>query len=269
MTRSVYAHMSYVDRDDGNLGDKMGFHIADWMIGAGSYERIGMREPERIDRNTVAIVGSVIAALVATECRIVGGGLINANTRNYHPGLRIDGVRGFLTKSIIQRDSKNQHKPRVIGDPGLLLSRMEPLPYCRDTKPLGFIVHDVDRTAFAQKYPEHVDDIVDNYAPRAEFVRQLSRYRAVASTSLHGCVFCHSYNIPVAPFVLTDKVYGGDFKFEDYYSSYGLNITRRPLDGHPSQLEEKVRACPQPDVGRLQHLQDAQRSLIEDALVGK
>lgn len=263
--RTVYAHMSYVRRDDGNLGDKMGFHIADRMIGADAYERIGMRDAERIDEHTVALVGSVIAALVDTPCEIVGGGLINGNPRRYSPALRMTGVRGFLTKTLVQRDSKH-HRPEVVGDPGLQLSRMQPLPYAPDRKPLGFIVHAVDREEFARRYPEQVADIVDNYAGPVEFVRQLSRYRAVASTSLHGCIFAHAYGIPVAPFVLTDKVYGGDFKFEDYYSSYGLNVHRAPLTGGPERILEAVCSAPQPDVRQVSDLQDLQQGRIEEAL---
>lgn len=263
--KTVYAHMSYVHRDNGNLGDKMGFHIADWMIGEEFYERLGMRDAERIDQDTVALVGSVIAALVDTQCEIVGGGLINGNVRKYSDALRITGVRGFLTKALIQRDSK-VHRPEVVGDPGLLLSRIETMPYASERKPLGFIVHDVDREAFARRYPEQVADIVDNYAPLDEFVRQLSRYHAIASTSLHGCIFSHAYGIPVAPFVLTDKVYGGQFKFEDYYSSYGLNISRAPLDGGPDKILETVRSAPQPDGHQLVDLQELQQMRIEEVL---
>lgn len=262
---SVYAHMAYVNRKDGNLGDKMGFHIADWIVGPDAYERLGMRDLERIGPDTVALVGSVIAALVDKNCEIVGGGLINGNSRKYNPELRVTGVRGFLTKALIQRDSR-YHRPEVIGDPGLLLSEIQPLPYARNRKPLGFIIHDVDREQFAKKYPDLVGDIVDNYAPREEFVQQLSRYRAIASTSLHGCIFSHAYRIPVAPFVLTDKVYGGDFKFEDYYSSYGLNVSRVSLDGSPEQIESDVRSAPQPDPGLLIELQNRQRARIEQAL---
>ena len=257
--------MSYVDRDNGNLGDKMGFHIADWMIGSSSYERIGLRDAERVGRDTVALVGSVIAALVDTPCEIVGGGLINGHSRKYRPELRLTGVRGFLTKALIQRDSR-YHRPEVIGDPGLLLSLIEPMPFAPSRKSLGFIVHDVDRAAFAEKYPDHVADIVDNYAPKEEFVRQLSQYRAIASTSLHGCIFSHAYNIPVAPFVLTDKVYGGDFKFEDYYSSYGLNMVRTHLDGSPERVLSIVRSAPQPDLSQVGALQHLQRTRIEEAL---
>ncbi|MFI7481843.1 polysaccharide pyruvyl transferase family protein [Kocuria sp. M1R5S2] len=266
MTTSVYAHMSYVNREDGNLGDKMGFHIADWMIGPNAYERIGMRDAKRIDEHTVALVGSVIAALVDKKCRIIGGGLINGNSRRYDPDLAITGVRGFLTKALIQRDSPH-HRPEVIGDPGLLVSDIEPLPHCRRPEPLGFIVHDVDREAFAQKYPDHVQHIVDNYAPLESFVRQLSRYRSIASTSLHGCIFSHAYGIPVAPFVLTDKVYGGDFKFEDYYSSYGLNVSRATLRGDVARIAADIVSAPQPDMSQVFDLKMRQRELISAAFM--
>lgn len=128
---SVYAHMAYVNRDNGNLGDKMGFHIADWMLGSESYLRLGLKDLDQVDERTVAIVGSLVAALVDKECNIVGGGLINANSRKYSSTLRVSGVRGFLTKSVIQRDSP-VHRPMVIGDPGLLLSELELMPYQHD-----------------------------------------------------------------------------------------------------------------------------------------
>ncbi|MCT1803982.1 polysaccharide pyruvyl transferase family protein [Kocuria carniphila] len=265
---SVYAHMAYVNRDDGNLGDKMGFHIADWMLGSASYQRLGLKNLDQVDERTVAIVGSLVAALVDKECNIVGGGLINANSRKYSSSLRVSGVRGFLTKSVIQRDSP-LHRPLVIGDPGLLLSELELMPYQHDKADLGFIIHDVDRDAFFMKYPNLAHNVIDNYAPRSEFVEQLSRYRAVASTSLHGCIFCHSYGIPVAPFVLTDKVYGGDFKFEDYYSSYGLNVTRRPLAGSADRILSMIHSAPQPYVSRVADMKLAQIDLIDRALHGR
>ncbi|WP_345311343.1 polysaccharide pyruvyl transferase family protein [Kocuria gwangalliensis] len=256
-----------MNRDDGNLGDKMGFHIADWMLGSESYVRLGLRNLDLVNQDTVAIVGSLIAAVVDKECNVVGGGLINPNSRKYNPNLRITGVRGFLTKSIIQRDSQ-AHRPLVIGDPGLLLSELETMPYCRDKRDLGFIIHDVDRDAFYKKYPDLADRVIDNYAPLGDFVEQLSGYRAVASTSLHGCIFCHSYGIPVAPFVLTGKVYGGDFKFEDYYSSYGLNVIRCPLEGSVDRVLSLVGSAPQPDPARLVDLKYMQRDLIGKALHG-
>lgn len=262
--RSVYAHRTSITGDSGNLGDMMGFHIADAIIGADSYARKGMRHREALDSETVALVGSVIAALVDSPVRVVGGGLINGSTRTYGPDLRVEAVRGFLTQTIIERDAKQI--PDVIGDPGLLLPWLSPLPESEKRPGIGYVIHDVDREEFARLYPTETDRIIDNYAARDEFVRQLSQYDAVASTSLHGCIFAHAYGIPVAPFVLTDKVFGGDFKFRDHYSVFGIDARRLPLSGSPEQILSAVRAYPQPVLAQVEDIAARQREVITAAL---
>lgn len=262
--RSVYAHKTVVRGDSGNLGDMMGFHIADWLLGADNYTRQGMRQKETLDGDTVALVGSLVASLAESPARIVGGGLINGNTRKYGADVHIEAVRGFLTQSLVERDAKQL--PAVIGDPGLLLPRISPMKPSEERKPLGFIIHDVDREEFSRLYPESVPDIVDNYASRNEFVAQLSRYRAIASTSLHGCIFAHAYGVPVAPFVLTDKVFGGDFKFRDHYSVFGVDIRRAPLEGSPDDILCAILECPQPGPGQVNDLMDVQQEMITAAL---
>lgn len=262
--RSVYAHKTVTRGDAGNLGDMMGFHIADWILGPDAYTRQGMRQKETLDGDTVALVGSLVAALAESPARIVGGGLINGNTRRYGPEVRIEAVRGFLTQALVERDAKQL--PAVIGDPGLLLPRISPMTPSEERRPLGFIIHDVDREEFTRLYPGQVADIVDNYAPRDEFVAQLSRYRAIASTSLHGCIFAHAYGVPVAPFVLTDKVFGGDFKFRDHYSVFGIDVRRAQLAGSPEDLLCTVLECPQPPAGKVADLMDRQLEVITAAL---
>lgn len=262
--KHVYAHITSVHSARGNLGDLMGFHIADHLLGQDGYTRLGIRFKDEIPPGTVAVVGSLIAALTHAPCRIVGGGLINGNRREYGPDFRADAVRGFLTQALLQRDAKQS--PEVIGDPGLLLADLEPLPRVTDRKPLGFIIHDVDREEFVRMYPQHETNIVDNYASRAEFVRQLADYRAIASTSLHGCIFAHSFGVPVAPFTLTDKVFGGDFKFQDHYSALGIDIRRRPLEGTDQELLRAVRDTPQPSRSHIDRLTRRQWARIGEAL---
>lgn len=262
--RSVYAHKTTVAGDAGNLGDMMGFHIADAIIGPDAYVRKGIRQKDALDRETIALVGSVIAALVDSPVRVIGGGLINGSTRTYGPDVRIEAVRGFLTQTIIERDAKQV--PEVIGDPGLLLPWLSPLPESEKRSGIGYVIHDVDREEFARRYPTETDRIIDNYASREEFVAQLSRYEAVASTSLHGCIFAHAYGIPVAPFVLTDKVFGGDFKFRDHYSAFGIDVRRQPLAGAPEDLRLHVLDCPQPEPSQVEDLASLQRDVITDAL---
>lgn len=182
----------------------------------------------------------------------------------YGPSFEAVGVRGFLTQSVLERDAGQTAE--VIGDPGLLLSDLEPMPQAGPRRRLGFIVHAVDREEFVARYPEHETDIVDNYATRSEFVRQLAMYDAIASTSLHGCIFAHSYGVPVAPFVLTDGVFGGDFKFRDHYSALGIDVRRAPLTGGDEKILERIRSTPQPSEQQVSRLKARQRELITSIL---
>ncbi|WP_282852875.1 polysaccharide pyruvyl transferase family protein [Gulosibacter sediminis] len=261
---NIYAHKTTVRGDSGNLGDMMGFHIADWLLGPDKYRRLGIRQKDALPAGTISLVGSVIAGLVDAPVRIIGGGLINGNPRQYGSDISIEAVRGFLTQSVIERDTGQV--PVVIADPGMLLSRIAPLAPVPHRKKMGFIIHDVDRDEFANRYPDQVENIVDNYAPKAEFVRQLSGYEAIASTSLHGCIFAHSYGIPVAPFVLTDRVFGGDFKFRDHYSAFGIDARRNPLDGPVESVLASVMSFPQPTRDQSAQLMDLQIQTIARAL---
>ncbi|MEW1978948.1 polysaccharide pyruvyl transferase family protein [Kocuria palustris] len=262
--KNVYAHITTVNSTTGNLGDMMGFHIADHILGDGAYRRLGIRSKDDVPGGTVALVGSLIAALTHAPCRIVGGGLINGSRRVYGPEFRAEAVRGFLTQTILARDAGQT--PEVIGDPGLLLSDLQPMRAAEGRQRLGFIIHAVDREEFVARYPEHEADIIDNYGGISEFVDQLSRYDAVASTSLHGCIFAHSYGIPVAPFVLTDKVFGGDFKFRDHYSALGIDVRRTPLEGTSEDMLRTVQRTVQPSAQQIQRLKARQWEAIREAL---
>ncbi|PBB08066.1 hypothetical protein CKW39_09565 [Kocuria sp. WRN011] len=260
---SVYAHMTSLDQTAGNLGDRMGFLLADSILGAGKYRRQGIRQKTDVTDSTVGIVGSLIAALCDSPATVVGGGLINGNRRAYSPEFKPVGVRGFLTQAAIERDSGL--RSTVIGDPGLLLPRLVPMPL-RRKKPLGFIVHHVDREAWREKFPDHQDCLIDNYAPEGEFVEQLAGYETVASTSLHGCVFSHAYGVPVAPFVLTDQVFGGDFKFRDYYSAYGIDVSRPDLPTDVSAILRNIQRVAQPTAQAVADRQSEQLRYIMNAL---
>lgn len=260
---SVYAHITSLEQSTGNLGDRMGFLLADSILGADKYRRQGIRQKTEVTNATVGIVGSLIAALCDSPATVVGGGLINGNRRAYSPEFKPVGVRGFLTQAAVERDSG--FRSMVIGDPGLLLPRLVPLPL-RRKKPLGFIIHHVDRDAWREKFPDHQDCLIDNYASEEEFVAQLAGYEAVASTSLHGCVFSHAFGVPVAPFVLTDQVFGGDFKFRDYYSAYGIDISRPGLPTDVSAILRTIHRTPQPTAQAVADRQSEQLRCIMNAL---
>ena len=55
-----------------------------------------------------------------------------------------------------------------------------------------------------------------------EVFEKISKCEFVVSSSLHGLVFSDALGIPNLHLKVTDKLGGDGFKFNDYYSSFGV-----------------------------------------------
>ena len=73
------------------------------------------------------------------------------------------------------------------------------------------------------------------------FIDNLTKCERVLSSSLHGLIISDSFGIPNMRIVLSDSVIGGDYKFSDYYSAYGLEsplkLDLRKNNFNESQLD--------------------------------
>ncbi|WP_022796409.1 polysaccharide pyruvyl transferase family protein [Bavariicoccus seileri] len=54
-------------------------------------------------------------------------------------------------------------------------------------------------------------------------VEQIAQSELVISSSLHGLIVADSFRVPNLHLVVTNKLLGDGFKFDDYYSAYGLS----------------------------------------------
>ena len=61
--------------------------------------------------------------------------------------------------------------------------------------------------------------IIDVCAGEYNFIDQVLECDKVISSSLHGLIICDAYGIPNARVNVSNKLFGGDFKFIDYYKS--------------------------------------------------
>jgi Polysaccharide pyruvyl transferase len=185
---------------------------------------------------------------------ILGMGIIDAKGSRISPrksaSHEVLGVRGPLSRDLFL--VKQGINPEVVADPGLYFypifqnevaiarnessitsqSRsIELLAQNQLTSPrkdLCFISHEVENDWFRSNLTEYTDvtfragklgDGGDIY----EAVQFMSTCETIVSSSLHGVIFAHSLSIPALPIQVTTKLFGGEFKFIDYY--HGINLT--------------------------------------------
>lgn len=121
-------------------------------------------------------------------------------------------VRGPLTRSMI----KGSDVPEIYGDPALLLPLLYN-PKVAVEHNVGYLPHYVDKE-FVRGKAKLFIDIEDDWQ---SIVRQIKSCRKIVTSSLHGIVLAEAYGVPVEWVKYSNKILGGDFKFQDYFLGTG------------------------------------------------
>ena len=114
----------------------------------------------------------------------------------------------------------------AFGDPGLLADSLLP-NYSEIQKKysLGIVCHYKDATPEIMSLisKKFVDvKFIDIFSEPFEFMKKINSCELVLSSSLHGLVTADAFGIPNAWLKLSDTLKGGNFKFEDYYSTFDI-----------------------------------------------
>lgn len=167
----------------------------------------------------LVIVGSVLNPYWNNHpLTIVGAGLLWDERKNF-PMDGILALRGKLTK-----DRLGVTKDIPLGDPGLLVSRILPMPTASASseKPIGIIPHwkdyDSPRLDAYRNNPRYkfINPRCD--APLA--IQEICSCSAIIASSLHGLIVADSYGIPNVRLTFgNNQVDTNDFKYLDYYSA--------------------------------------------------
>lgn len=173
----------------------------------------------------LAGAGSIIEIIVNrnndNKIHVWGSGFIRRNDEpaSNLKGLMFSAVRGKKTASRVSKKAKSNI---VLGDPGLLAS----IVYDRakyKTDKIGVVVHyaeaEEDVVRKLKKDPRFL--IIDPLKAPYIVAHDITSCKFVLSSSLHGIIFADSFRVPNKHVKFSDKVVGGTFKFEDYYSVTG------------------------------------------------
>jgi hypothetical protein len=177
--------------------------------------------------NQYIISAGSVMGLSSCFATIYGSGIRDAN-QEFCLGLNLV-VRGPLTRQRIL--DQGGCCPPIYGDPGILISlfykpRVMPLMY-----KLGICPHFTEYETVQAQYKDKSDVLVINMGcgDIERVLDQISSCEKVLSSSLHGIIFCHSYNIPVKWIKFSDNIKGDDTKFYDYFQGIGL-ASEPPID---------------------------------------
>ena len=213
----------------GNVGDLSSYYILKHFTNQ-QVNPINRNSPKQSDG--LVMVGSTLRLFfkLLPKGTVIGTGSICDTLNPPRGDYNFLGVRGYLTSELLPGH------PPVIGDLGLLLPEAFPranrtYPAISGQQKIGYIIHAVDQEQFFSMYPHLKANHINNYLSPEEFVKQLSQYKRVISSSLHGLIFAHAYGIPCAGIKITNKIMGGEFKYRDYYSSLNHDYAGRHLIG--------------------------------------
>jgi len=187
----------------------------------------------------------------AKDCiKIVGGKLLNKPCAIWGTGFFKDysdrklklirsntqfiAVRGALSQRIIEKSLGRQINP-VLCDGGILASELIPAPTQKKYR-IGFIPHfkehqvagDIGLTEMLKHKADAV--IIDLRNEPIGVITQIAECECIVSSSLHGCIVADSFNIPNIRVRISD-IPGSGFKFDDYYSGFGVASPARVIKG--------------------------------------
>lgn len=170
------------------------------------------------NKTKVLGIGSILH-YADSESVIWGTGSVWYNSVPNVKPKEILSVRGLLTHKNL---TTNGFKcPANFGDPGLLAYK-----YSSELKnniikkyKLGIVPHVSEYKSNLLNKFTNIPDVKVIDITNKNFLADLLSCEVIASSSLHGLIFSDSFQIPNLWISIEDKLYGGYFKFYDYYSS--------------------------------------------------
>lgn len=155
---------------------------------------------------------------------------------------RFYALRGELTRQSLS-EIRGKNISCILADPGLLASLLvEPQ---KKKYSVGIIPHfsHADDVVFKKMIEYYKNSVlIDVKAEPHAVLEMISQCEVVLSTSLHGLIIADSFGTPNLWCECDKSIYGGDYKFRDYYSSYGLEAVSHNLSVEPYPDLNKVKA---------------------------
>lgn len=231
----------YYQRADNNFGDMLSPMIIERLFG----HRVVYGKPQMAD---LVALGSLLERVQYKKwrrivhgridpLRVWGSGFIREGGQESARFLRIAALRGMATASRFGLSAGDV----ALGDPGLLVS----LLVKRKERRKGVLVipHVLDKSSpeimsFVERFSGKVN-LLDVSAGTTNLLDAIAGAELVVSTAMHPVIVANALGIPVIAARAGDRVEGGSYKFQDYFSAFGQPCTLYDIADscHESRLD--------------------------------
>ncbi len=211
--------------DKENYGDVLGKYLVEKISGRPvKWLRANKFYLKNLWQPLYVTIGSVLEH-VGSHCTVWGSGIISRDSQV--AGATFLAVRGPLSRKRLQE--LNYDCPAIYGDPALLL----PLyykPQIEKKYKLGIVPHINDYKLVLEMYKNHKDIYIINFRTNdvEKTTDDILSCECILSSSLHGIIVAHGYQIPAVQVQFSDKIHGDGVKYHDYFMSVELN-TYNPI----------------------------------------
>lgn len=185
------------------------------------------------NRKVLVAIGSVISR-ANKNCVVWGSGIIDSKANIKNP--QFIAVRGPRTQKRITE--LGFYPPKTLGDPAILLPKIY-YPKIKKKYKMGIVPHFEDYYDFKKLDLGEETLLIDLTLDIEKVVKDILMCEKIISSSLHGIIVANAYNIPSVWAIFSNKIYGDNVKYYDYFESVNLfNI--KPLNILPSELKATI-----------------------------
>lgn len=179
------------------------------------------------------VIGSLIEEFTTSDTIIWGSGAIEGGEKRIKSIPRnICSVRGRLSRNYLL--NRGVVCPAVFGDPALLLPHIYN-PIIKKKYKYGIIPHvcDIEDSKITNlKLLLGEDTLIISFKDYGDWHNVIDNIKScdyILSSSLHGLIISDAYSVPNGWIKVSDKIQGGFFKYQDYFSGVNREFIM-PLD---------------------------------------
>lgn len=214
-----WSEIRLMKKQNENYGDLIGKYLVEKI----SKKEVVWAHPKKFHLKDlftpIYVTAGSILAHVNKKCVVWGSGIIS---KQYPVKNAVFlAVRGPQTRNYLIELGFNV--PKVYGDPALLMPLFyNPKKTIKYT--LGIVPHYKDFSKIKAMYANQkeilvIDLMTNNIEETTNLFLQCEK---IISSSLHGLIVSHAYNIPSIWVPFSDKLFGDGVKFQDYFESVGI-----------------------------------------------